>query len=109
MYQPTCDVDVHNASSSPDAVGRVADVGAGLVVGHRSLEEQGVVLDLHITGQGAVQAVGRERGGNTDTIKRQNYTRPCYKKKSPRSSKSNSRRMKNTVSSAKQTWMCVRG
>lgn len=59
--KPTCDVDVHDAGASPDAVGRVADVRAGQVVGHRSLEEQGVVLDLHITGQGAIQAVARER------------------------------------------------
>ncbi len=76
LYQPTCDVDVHDASASPDAVGRVTDVRAGQVVGHRPLEEQRVVFDLHITGQGAVQAVVRERGNNTDTIRRQNYTRP---------------------------------
>lgn len=61
LYQPTCDVHVHNASASPDAVGGVTDVRAGLVVGYWPLEEQGVVLDFHITGQGAVQAVVRER------------------------------------------------
>lgn len=59
--KPTRDVDVHAAGASPDAVGGVADVRAGQVVGHRTLEEQGVVLDLHISGQGAVQAVVRER------------------------------------------------
>ncbi|RCU37944.1 hypothetical protein DVA76_17915, partial [Acinetobacter baumannii] len=67
IYQPTGDVDVHDASASPDAVGRVADVRASQVVGHRPLEEQGVVLDLHITGQGAVQAVAREREAITQT------------------------------------------
>lgn len=76
----TRDVDVHDASASPDAVGGVADVRAGEVVGHGPLEEQSVVLDLHIAGKGAVQAVvrerERERGNNIDTIKRQNYTRP---------------------------------
>lgn len=57
----TCDVDVHDAGASPDAVGRVADVGAGQVVGHRPLEEQGVVFDLHVAGQGAVQPVEIDR------------------------------------------------
>lgn len=61
LYQPTCDVHVHNASTSPDAIGGVTDVRAGQVVGYWPLKEQGVVFDFHITGQGAVQPVGRER------------------------------------------------
>jgi len=56
-HQTTCDVDVHDGGAGPDAVGRVADVHAGQVGGHRPLEEQGVVLDLYIAGQGAVQSV----------------------------------------------------
>lgn len=67
LNQPTCDVDVHNASASTDAVGRVTDICAGQVVGYGPLEEQSVVLDLHITGQGAVQAVVRERGAIIQT------------------------------------------
>lgn len=76
--QPTRDVDVHDAGASADAVGGVADVRPGEVVGHGPLKEQGVVLDLHIAGQGAVQAAvkERERGNNADTVKRQNYSRP---------------------------------
>lgn len=111
LHPPTRDVDVHDAGTSPDAVGGVTDVRPGQVVGHRPLEEQGVVLDLHVAGQGAVQAVARETGNNTDAIKRQNYTRPQQKKKKKLSQErqSNSKRLKNTVSSAKQTWMCVSG
>lgn len=61
IYQPTCDVDVHYTSASPDAVGSVADICPSQIVGHWPLEEECVVLDLHITGQGAIQAVVRER------------------------------------------------
>lgn len=66
--QPTRDVHVHNASASPDAIGGVAHVRAGQVVGYRPLEEQGVVLDFHISGQGAIQAMVREGGENTDAM-----------------------------------------
>ena len=68
LHQPTRDVDVHDARASPDAVGGVADVRAGEVVGHGPLEEQSVVLDLHIAGKGAVQAVVREREREREAI-----------------------------------------
>lgn len=53
---PTRDVHVHDAGASSDAVGGVAHVRAGQVEGHGALEEQRVVPDLHVGGQGAVQA-----------------------------------------------------
>lgn len=58
---PTCDVHVHDARAGPDAVGGVADVCPGQVVGHRALEEQGVVLDFHVGGERAVQAAKTEK------------------------------------------------
>lgn len=39
FYQLTCDVDIHNASASSDAVGGITDVRPGQVVGHRALKE----------------------------------------------------------------------
>lgn len=57
---PTCDVHVHDTGAGPDAVGGVTDVRPGQVVGHRALEEQGVVLDFHISGERAVQAAKTE-------------------------------------------------
>lgn len=54
---PTCDVHVHDTGAGPDAVGGVTDVRPGQVIGHRALEKQGVVLDFHISGERAVQAV----------------------------------------------------
>lgn len=98
----TCDVHVHDAGASPDAVGGVAHVRAGQVVGHGALEEQGVVFDFHITGQRAVQAAEREeerKGDDTDTVYKkkkgggvENYTWPQFKKEkekknAPRSGK----------------------
>lgn len=70
-HQPTCDVHLHAAGAGPNAVGSITHIGAGQVVGHRTLEEQGVVLDFHIRegGQGAVQAVVTERGNKTDAVK----------------------------------------
>lgn len=65
-----CDVDIHDAGTSPDAIGGVANVRSCQVVGHRALEEQGVVLDLHIAGQGAIQEfplVDRDRGVSIST------------------------------------------
>lgn len=56
LVQRTCDVDVHDTGASPDGVGGVTDIRAGQVVGHGALEEQGVVLDLHVAGQRAVKA-----------------------------------------------------
>jgi len=67
--QPTCDVDVHDAGASPDAVGGVTNVRSSQVIGHWPLEEQGVVLDLRISGQGAIQAAVRKTGNNADMIK----------------------------------------
>lgn len=58
---PTRDVHVHDAGAGPDAVGGVADVRPGQVVGHRALEEQGVVFDFHISGERAVQAGETEK------------------------------------------------
>lgn len=57
---PTRDVHVHDAGAGPDAVGGVAHVRAGQVEGHGALEEQRVVPDLHVGGQGAVQAAAGE-------------------------------------------------
>lgn len=54
--RPTGDVHIHDARASSNAVGGVADVCAGQVKGHGALEEQRVVPDLHVGGQGAVQA-----------------------------------------------------
>lgn len=67
IYLPTCDVYVHYAGASADAVGRVTDIRPSQVVGHRALEEESVVLDLHVTGQGAIQAVVGERQAITQT------------------------------------------
>lgn len=67
----TCDVHVHDAGASPDAVGGVAHVRAGHVIGHGALEEQGVVFDFHISGQRAVQTAEREeerKGDDMDTV-----------------------------------------
>lgn len=59
---PTCDVHVHDASAGTDAVGGVADICPSQVVGHRALEEQGVVFDFHVRDrcERAVQAVKTE-------------------------------------------------
>lgn len=105
----TCDVDVHNASASSNAIGGVTDVSPRQVIGNWPLEKQGVVLDFHVAGKGAIQAA-RRRGKNSDTIKSQNYTKAQSRKKKHKKSvsqehQSNSKHFKNTVSSAKQTYI----
>lgn len=50
VFEPTCDVDIHDSSAGPDAVGGVTHIGSSKIIVHRLLEEQGVVFDLHSPG-----------------------------------------------------------
>lgn len=55
---PTQDADLHPGRARPDAVGGVAHVGSLNVVGQRPFEDEDVVSDLHVAGQGAVDPAG---------------------------------------------------
>lgn len=99
---PTCDVHVHNASAGTDAVGGVTDICPGQVVGHRALEEQGVVFDFHISGERAVQAVKTENKNGWITPGQR------HKKELRAHQTKTNLKNKTAVSSAIQRWIHVK-